>query len=103
MTVREAFVKAYGPIPEGAPTGVVVCQHTILGLRSGPIYVPFARIPTVNGMSQRVIGRKCGWAHDSIKDHEFVEHWPDISDRPAHAFLGFFGEEYDKVVKGEDK
>jgi hypothetical protein len=26
---------------------------------------------------------------------------PDITDRPASAFLGFFGKEYDRVVSGE--
>lgn len=43
------------------------------------------------------------WAYAWRREHNWVERQefpdtPDISDRPASAFLGFFGEEYDKVV-----
>lgn len=86
MTVREAFSKAYGPVPEGA-----TCH--------AGIDIPY------EGTAVRAI-----YAHEnSVHSCWFSGEWdttvydafgPDISDRPASAFLGFFGPEYDAVVNG---
>lgn len=87
MTVREAFEKAYGPMPEGATChiGADCCNR---GWSGG------ATIVNVDG-----IRGWCGsrWGHAG--GHYPEPYGPDISDRLAEAFLGFFGGEYDRVVE----
>lgn len=89
MTVREAFELAYGPIPKGA-TCHALCGVPYEGCSIQPCY-------NLTGTYHEVTD--VGWKQDNY----YYCGGPDISDRPAHAFLGFFGDEYDKVVKGEDK
>ena len=88
MTVREAFSLAYGDVPEGA-----TCHFAHDGFTGGwGVYFAVCYRPC--GTSLRFLGGQ--WQvlpFKSIKS-------PDISDRPAEAFLGFFGEVYDKVVQG---
>lgn len=89
MTVKQAFEKAYGPLPEGATCHAGFFDH------AGDVLIR----PTIR------------WAEDfetlaaSPLDGRFgpgSEHIdafdPDISDRPASAFVGFFGSEYDNAV-----
>ena len=89
MTVREAFEKAYGPIPEGA-----TCH---IGFRSEKEDACY-RMPTITreGVFPWVWfqGRwdPTGDWPDEVSDG------PNIADRQAHWFLGFFGAEYDRVV-----
>lgn len=95
MTVREAFSADYGPV------SVVATCH--VGFWWGPDHnSPFTLGPTI-----RDPGEAEGWPEcwDDI-----TERWsasmalefplgPDISDRPASSFLGFFGEAYDQIVE----
>lgn len=87
MTVREAFSKAYGPIPERATCHIGYWYFT--ELRVNPVHCSNHNVLTVVGEHQVWQG----FHFDGEK-----EFGPDISDRPASAFLGFFGEEYDRVV-----
>lgn len=90
MTVREAFEKAYGPVPEGATCHVA----------NGYPYEGAAIVPTycIRGKvfeARPYRGEELQWV--KRLDDQYEE-GPDISDRPASAFLGFFGPEYDRVV-----
>lgn len=93
MTVREAFEKAYGQLQKG-----VTCH---IGHWAGPSMTGWMMEPTIKpeGISwpQALSRRK--WGNSDI--YEYVI-GPDISDRPASAFLGFFGKEYDDVVNEAD-
>ncbi len=90
MTVREAFEKAWRAVPEGA-----TCHIGTMG-----------RGPTKSGwrISPTYYSGECSWpatiAYGVWSKNHTYEYpiGPDISDRPASAFLGFFGDEYDRVV-----
>lgn len=87
MTVREAFEKAYGSIPEGATCHV------------GYTYFDQTRIRATHGHNGNVythIDELHVWQGDNFDNEVVIE--PDISDRPAEAFRGFFGPEYDEVL-----
>jgi len=92
MTVREAFSKAFGPVPDGATCHV--------GHWAGPTMDSWRMEPTthVSGGWPNPLNRS--W--DNGHAYEFPI-GPDISDRPASSFLGFFGAEYDAVVNSEVK
>lgn len=84
MTVRKTFSLAYGPVPEGATCHV------------GCDYINTALIrPTVRHKRQSMTLNDFNkWEDDGIGVLG-----PDISDCRADAFVGFFGDEYDRVVK----
>lgn len=82
MTVREAFEAAYAPIPEGATCHVG--------------YSPAGPILNSEGFPDD--GFPYEWDGNAWSLLVQGEWGPDISDRPASAFLGFFGERYDEVV-----
>lgn len=86
MTVREAFSVAFGSVPDGATCHIA---NTGFGMRIRATYAK----------------EECLFFVSRYKEWEFCEmsesYGPDISDRPAEAFLGFFGERYDKAVRGE--
>ena len=86
MTVREAFSKAFGEVPEGA-TCHIAASDPNLNLHLWATY-------EANGEVMEPRPDKWGGPM------RFTVEGPDISDRPAEAFLGFFGEAYDKVVQG---
>jgi hypothetical protein len=90
VTVREAFEKAYGPIPEGATCHIGTMEHGSpeRGWRISATYYG-------GGDSWPAsVGFKV-WS----KNHAYkYPIGPDLSDRQAHWFLGFFGPEYDRVV-----
>lgn len=94
MTVKEAFELAFGPIPERATCHLMHLYG--IDVRQLPTFALNESVWTV------WVG---GWSRYNFDGEDLVgcnlPRNPDISGRPAHAFLGFFGEEYDKVVKGE--
>jgi hypothetical protein len=93
MTVKQAFEKAFGPIPEGA-TCHIGYSTTSDAIVITPIYELGSNVfhasgePMVNG-----------------KNYRYYAECPDISDQPATAFykdktgITFFGEIYDRVVE----
>lgn len=90
MTVREAFSLAFGEVPEGATCHVAVA-FPYEGSMISPVYV-----------HDGVIYYRFNWSTSWSEDHvskDVSPDGPDISDRPAESFLGFFGEKYDKVVQ----
>jgi hypothetical protein len=90
MTVREAFSKAFGEVPEGATCHIAVSHEyegsTIAATTVVDGVVRYRYPQKIWGDYVATGGEPCG---------------PDISDRPAGAFVGFFGEAYDRVVEGE--
>lgn len=93
MTVREAFSLAFGPVPDGATCHVGYWE----GQGAGPVdhQVPSATI--ANCPPGTRVGDGGAWLS---RGKDFGGIGPDISDRQAEAFLGFFGEAYDRVVNG---
>lgn len=87
MTVREAFSQAFGPVPEGA-----TC-HVGWGTSAVGTYL----MPTYHRQHANEIASwtPLGWLDGGAS----YSVGPDISDRHAEAFLGFFGDDYDKVVQ----
>lgn len=86
--VREVFERAYGAIPDGA-TCHVASQD------SGGTYIaPYVGVPTF----KRVMEVDKGvWK--VVMYIEFSDLFgPDISDRDAEAFRGFFGDDYDAAL-----
>jgi hypothetical protein len=93
MTVREAFSKAFGPVPDDATCHVGYYYFT--ELRVQPVYCHNHNVyATVSTMMDDQVWQ--GFHFDGERTFG-----PDISDRPASAFLGFFGAEYDAVVNSE--
>ena len=88
MTVRDAFSLAFGEVPEGATCHVAV-SHPYEGST-------IAATTVVDGEVHYRYPTK--WGEGSVYTGGDPD-GPDISDRPAEAFLGFFGETYDKVVQ----
>lgn len=104
LTVREVFGLLYGPIPDdaGCYIGADCCNR---GWQEGPcVSTPNGKEddglnldgPTALGWSEK----DQGWYH--IGGHYPRAYGPDISDRPAEAFRGFFGEAYDFVIGAEN-
>jgi len=90
ITVRQAFKKAYGPIPDGA-----TCH---LANWPGPTLPQFMNIePTIweDGWPESLGTREDG--SPGVMEYPFG---PDISDRDAEAFRGLFGDDYDKALDG---
>lgn len=91
MTVKEAFCKAFGEVPEGA-TCHIGCDYGYDGYRiivyeiHGLLYYHQYKCP---GYPDG------GWM---IEEEAHGAHGPDISDRPAESFIGFFGAEFDAVL-----
>ncbi len=87
MTVREAFEKAYGPVPKEA-----TCH---IGYKFEGEDASF-RAPTFwdEGPWSWDEG---SWGTSRPLSSEIPD-GPNIADRQAHWFLGFFGDEYDRVV-----
>ena len=85
MTVREAFEKAYGPVPEGA-----TCHVADLFPYEG------SEIRPVFALEGKVYHASYGVWEACFAGAEEVG--PDIGDRPASAFVGFFSGAYDDVV-----
>lgn len=88
MTVREAFEKAYGPIPEGA-TCHIGWATSAVGCYFGPVVSSDER-----GLESYIMDY--GWdglISDAVPIHG------DIGPELAVSFRGFFGPEYDEVVR----
>jgi hypothetical protein len=90
MTVREAFSLAFGEVPEGATCHIAV-SHEYEGST-------IAATTVVDGVARYRYPQKIWNDYVGIGGEPYG---PDISDRPADAFMGFFGEKYDRVVEGE--
>jgi hypothetical protein len=90
VTVREAFEKAWGEMPEWDNE---TCHFTLEEEEENWHFLPMV-FKDAFGKGVRV--RNGEWEDDWYKYPGPLT--PDISDRPASAFLGFFGEEYDRVV-----
>lgn len=86
VTAKQAFERAYGPIPEGATCHIGVDECLAVDIYP-TVYVPFY---------DRVIHGKPG-GFEIVYNGKPAG--PDISDRPASAFIGFFDEAYDNAVR----
>lgn len=90
MTVREAFEKAFGPLPEGV-TGCYLLE----------IYNSGADVRPVVTTSSAAYG----WFEDPSSGWEELElhepYGPDISNEEAYPFRDFFGGKYKAVVEAE--
>jgi hypothetical protein len=99
VTVREAFEKAYGPIPEGATCWLGAYAHHLYGIIAAPLMeVPSPAIGddfSADFVYDEDDGE--GWIHWDTVGATKLGNSP-ICDRPASAFLGFFGDKYDRVV-----
>jgi hypothetical protein len=84
-TVREVFSKAFGEVPEGATChiGSQDCAGIYIGATH---YVPFYK--------RMMDADKDKWVVSCTEDL----YGPDISNRDAEAFRGFFGSEYDQAL-----
>lgn len=91
MTVREAFSLAFGEVPEGATCHLAVA-FPYEGSMISPVYVH-------DGMVYYRFSWSTSYSQDRVSDDGVTPDGPDISNRPAEAFLGFFGDKYDKVVQ----
>lgn len=91
MTVLEAFRLAFGPLPEGEVHGCYIAHHSFLAGR-------VVRKPTMiiqwRGKPREFSHSLGAWSYDSDRD----AFGPNIADRPASAFRGFFGDAYDAVL-----
>ena len=88
MNVREVFNKAFGEVPEGA-----TCHVGNWSTESCDSE-PTIALPTV-------IGDRCYiWREFWTAMFGGLAFGPDISDRPAESFRGFFGDAYDAVLDG---
>ena len=85
MTVREAFSKAFGEVPEGA-TCHVGYSHMYEGITLGPTLLLEGKLLQAYWSPT--------WDESSADD----EAGPDIANRPAESFKGFFGAEFDKIL-----
>ena len=92
MTVREAFSKAYGEVPDGATCHIGTEDSATLCIYPTYYHPFYQRVMSV-GMSPD--GESWGISHHSLA------YGPDISDRLASEFVGFFGGDFDKVVGDE--
>lgn len=91
MTVREAFSKAFGPVPDGATCHVAYCYFT--ELRVAPVYLHNCNVyTTVSTMMDDQVWQGMHFDGERVFG-------PDISDRLAESFRGFFGAEYDKMLE----
>lgn len=92
MTVREAFSKAFGPVPDGA-----TCH---LGHDNGSARGHYAVIASADALGTTTTYKFASgrWVCPSLGVPVIVG--PDIGERPAKSFLGFFGNAYDKAVTG---
>lgn len=91
-TVRELFSKAFGEVPEGATCHIGATMHVSYG---GENFGPFALID--DGAFVQ-LGTQVGWLTAYKNSEPFG---PDISDRPAESFRGFFGAEFDSALDAE--
>ncbi len=89
MTVREAFSKLYGTVPHAAACYV---GYSIVGLGSfrGPVWVSAP-------LAYEVSSDEVTWSRIRC-EHKWMG--PDIADRPAHWYKGFFDDAYDALVGG---
>lgn len=93
MTVREAFIKLGGEIPERA-TCHIGCDDETVGNPYPTIFIPREGLGTSDTTYYFASGH---W--EDTNDSVFG---PDLSERPASSFLGLFGEEFDRVVGGDN-
>lgn len=93
MTVREAFLAL------GMASDAASCHIGLDGGREGE-EIRATYIDADYGDTFKYYNPEFGWEKDEW-GHEAIA--PPIDDRPAEAFLGFFGEAYDRVVQGETK
>ena len=84
MTVLEAFAKAFGPLPEG----VDGCFVGVLGAYDMNMEPTVSRNKHVDTIYNDWRTLSASWEPSG----------PNIADRPAESFRGFFGDRYDAVL-----
>lgn len=89
-TVREAFSAVFAPVPDGA-----TCHIGSWFGASEPL-TKMEAIYLVPGGWPTSLAVRQGWANHKTYEFPFG---PDISDRPASSFIGFFGDAFDNYVK----
>lgn len=95
MTVKEAFSKAFGEVPEAFDVlylGLLVGTHGV-GITINDAYYTW---------NPESIPPSWGCKSDSMWQSFNKKNAINISDRDAHAFAGFFGEAYDRVLDGAE-
>ena len=100
MTIREAFSKLYGEIPEDATCHIGYEEP----YDSYIIFRPIIKVrhPLTRKASYKLMEGFGGrWMDVGFMPYMdgFCAVGPDLSDRPASAFLGFFGKEFDDFVE----
>jgi len=102
MTVKQVAEKVYGPIPDGAT--LHIGYGDCMGGRNIHLTVDIKNPRT----DETTIFKTRVWL-SGIPFKEIKPRWlkgqtveyvdgPDISDRPASSFVGFFGKEFDEAV-----
>jgi hypothetical protein len=93
MTVLEAFAKAFGPLPEGVTEAHVGNQWD--GPQSStPFFAATVRLSKGNLLMWREANYTPSWSSHCYK----TPVGPNIADRSAESFRGFFGDRYDAVL-----
>lgn len=103
MTVLDAFRLAFGPLPEGVTCHINPYYQAKFGITFFPAISWMGDDPDdANSMHQYrfISSPSVAWAGWIDYSKEFDSFSPDISGRPASAFRGFFGPEYDAVLDG---
>jgi hypothetical protein len=101
MTVKEAFSKAFGEVPEGASCHIGAGRNSQQWLwmsDSRHVYATYQIEHPADDDGWRAVSTCYGHSAGQWASVGWRAYGPDISDRPAKAFLGFFGEAYDQVV-----
>jgi hypothetical protein len=86
MTVLEVFARAFGPLPEGV-------EGCYVGYES-EFYDYAQQLPTVLASDSIRAWFEGDWCDTS----DGISFAPNIADRPAESFRGFFGDRYDAVL-----
>ncbi len=90
-TVREVFSKAFGEVPEGA-----TCHGFGRVDGGGDEVWQLIRLDGAVHVAYKTLNEK-GWINDGFY-RDISTSCPDISNRDAEAFRGFFGAEYDAAL-----
>jgi hypothetical protein len=94
MTVLEAFAKAFGPFSREVCACFVAWDAGEFGIIDGPVVLLYHQefVRSVPYKFNDGEWRPCGdWSTGTSVG-------PNIADRPAESFAGFFGNRYDEFV-----
>lgn len=96
MTVREAFGKAFGDVPEDYP-----CYAQFGNLANNYNGACITQIHETGDVVMVPVWTGKDNYYEWKYQYGVYPKSPDISDRPAESFRGFFGKEYDDVIDAQ--